>query len=759
MICDSRTRETGLGLHAVLVHRPMKSDDTDDEDARKPTKPALGLSLSTWILLGLLTGIVCGLFLGEYCAPLSILGDAFVGLLRMTVLPYIAVSLIANLGRLTLAESTRLAWIGGLTLLVLWSASLLTVFFLPFAFPDWNSGSFFSTALIEQPAETNWLDYFIPANIFGALSTNQVPAIVLFCIASGLALASLKERNQLISQLEVLAKVLLQVSKFITRLAPIGIFAIAASTAGTVSLEEAVRLQTYLLTYTAGAIFLGFIVLPLMVTLSTPLTYGQVFQVAKEPMLTALATGKLIIVLPMLIQNTERLFARLDAERVEHDAPAIDVLYATAYPFPHVGKLLSMLFIPFAAWFIGVAINWQEYPRFLTSGVFSYFGGPLVAIPFLLDQMQLPHDMFQLFLLSGVYGERVGDALGAIHLTAFALIATYGFRGAIQLRWRAILRHFAAVLLVGALMLGLVRLWLDHSVGKVEDRDEVLTRMQLIESPVDAVVLAEPAPNPDPLKARETLLQRIRRRGTIRVGFNRDKLPFAFFNRHHDLVGYDINMAHALARDLGVKLEFVPFDRAALAQQLVDDHFDLVMSGLVGTLERSEIMQHTRAYLDVNLALVVPDHRARKFKTLKSIQSLRTPRIGFVDLSRGFVDRLRSALPDAELVEIGNNRDYFTDKTDNLDALLISAESGSAFTLIYPEFEVVVPPELQVKLPLFYVIGHQDAEMRDFLEHWIMLRDKDGTAAEYYDHWVLGKAQRTTPPRWSIIRDVLGWIQ
>jgi Na+/H+-dicarboxylate symporter/ABC-type amino acid transport substrate-binding protein len=714
--------------------------------------------LSTWILVGLIAGIVCGLFFGEYCSLLGIFGDAFVGLLRMTVLPFIAVSLIANLGRLTLAESRRLAWVGGVTLAVLWCASLLTVLFLPTAFPSWSTGSFFSSALIEQPTENNWLAYFIPANVFEALAGNQVPAIVVFCIASGLALATLNNRQQLISQLDVLAKVLLQVSAFITKLAPLGIFAIAASTAGTVSLSEIVRLQTYLLCYTAGAVFLGFIVLPLLVTLATPLTYRQVFRVAKEPMLTAFATGKLIIVLPMLIQNTERLFREIDSQHGEQNAPAIDVLYATAYPFPHVGKLLSLLFIPFAAWFLGDAIDWREYPRFLSTGVFSYFGGPIVAVPFLLDQMQLPHDMFQLFLLSGVYGERIGDALGAIHLTAFTLIAAVAFRGAIQLHWGSIFKHLLVILLVGGLMLGSVRFWLSHSVGEIEQRNEVLLRMQLIERPEEHVVLPDAAVNPDPLTAGETLLQRIRRRGAVRVGFNQDKLPFAFFNANRDLVGYDINMVHALARDLGVRIEFVPFDRATLEEQLAADHFDLVMSGLVGTLERSEVMQHTRSYLDVNLALVVPDYRARSFRNLDSIRAIEQLRIGFVDLSRGFVNRLREAIPDAQLVEIANNRDYFTGKAENLDALLISAESGSAFTLIYPKYEVVVPRELSVQLPLFYVIGQQDSELRDFLEHWITLREKDGTAKEYYDHWVLGKTQRAKQPRWSIIRDVLGWV-
>ena len=708
-------------------------------------------------------GIACGLFFGEYCSPLKIIGDAFIGLLRMTVLPYIAVSLIANLGRLTFSETKRLAWIGGLTLGVLWFTALAMVFLLPYTFPEWNMGSFFSTTLIEQPRETNLLAYFIPANIFESLSGNQVPAIVVFCIASGLALAGLKDRGRLISQLDVLSKVLLQVSSYITRLAPLGVFAIAASTAGTVSFDEVVRLQAYLLNYTIGAVFLGFIILPLLVTMTTTLTYRQVLRVAREPMLTAFATGKLIIVLPMLIKNTERLFAELETESQANDRPAVEVLYATAYPFPHIGKLLSMFFIPFAAWFIGDPMQWQEYPRFMTSGVFAYFGGPIIAIPFLLDQMQLPHDMFQLFLLSGIYGERIGDSIGAMHLTTFTLIAAMGYRGALHIRWGAMFKNLFYASVLGAVMLGLTHIWLDKSSGSTEDRTEILARMRLIESPVQSEVFMVPAPNPTALADQETLLQRIRRRHVIRVGFNEDNVPFAFFNERNTLVGYDINMAHALARDLGVTLEFVPFTGATLQQQLEDDHFDLVMSGLIGTLERSEVMQHTRSYLDVNLALVVPDYRARSYKTLEMIRSMDSPRIGFVDLSRGFVDRLRAAIPEAKLIEIKNNRDYFTGgykayENEQLDALLVSAESGSAFTLSYPEYEVVVPRDLRVKLPLFYVFGGQDSQMRDFLEHWIALRTKDGTAAEYYDHWVLGKTQQRREPRWCVIRDLLHWV-
>jgi hypothetical protein len=49
--------------------------------------------------------------------------------------------------------------------------------------------------------------------------------------------------------------------------------------------------------------------------------------------------------------------------------------------------------------------------------------------------------------------------------------------------------------------------------------------------------------------------------------------------------------------------------------------------------------------------------------------------------------------------------------------------------------------------------------MRDFLEHWVTLREKDGTLKEHYDHWILGISPTAKEPRWSVIRDVLGWVE
>lgn len=55
---------------------------------------------SQLILFGVVLGFGCGLFFGEYCRFLGLVGDAYVKLLQMTVLPYITVSLMLGFGSL-----------------------------------------------------------------------------------------------------------------------------------------------------------------------------------------------------------------------------------------------------------------------------------------------------------------------------------------------------------------------------------------------------------------------------------------------------------------------------------------------------------------------------------------------------------------------------------------------------------------------------------------------------------------------------------
>ena len=94
-------------------------------------------SLSIKILIGLFLGVLTGLFLGEYAGKLEIVGDAFIGLLQMTVLPYIILTLIVNIGRLSLDEGRKLIGRAIKVLLILLTLGFFTMIVFSFAFPKW----------------------------------------------------------------------------------------------------------------------------------------------------------------------------------------------------------------------------------------------------------------------------------------------------------------------------------------------------------------------------------------------------------------------------------------------------------------------------------------------------------------------------------------------------------------------------------------------------------------------------------------------
>ena len=94
----------------------------------------------------------------------------------------------------------------------------------------------------------------------------------------------------------------------------------------------------------------------------------------------------------------------------------------------------------------------------------------------------------------------------------------------------------------------------------------------------------------------------------------------------------------------------------------------------------------------------------------------------------------------------------------DIDAILVPAENGSAWTLLYPQFSVVVPTPT-VFTPLGYSVASSNEALLKALNAWLDEQKSLGTVDALYKHWMLGQISNLeTPPRWSVIRDVLGWV-
>ena len=294
-------------------------------------------------------------------------------------------------------------------------------------------------------------------------------------------------------------------------------------------------------------------------------------------------------------------------------------------------------------------------------------------------------------------------------------------------------------------------------VRELPAKDRVLLCMHTAVVPVPHEELTTPPPA-DPSDSHVTRLQRIRQRGALRVGCVVDNLPFSFRNEAGDLVGFDIDMAHLLASELDCKLLLVPLTPEQFSTELDGDTIDLAMSGIAMTTDRLQTATFTRPYMWVSMSLMVPDYRRSEFIHLEKIRRMTDLRVAVMP-SRRFGEQLVRAFPLAEVVTIQSPREFFVNPALGADAMLISAESGSAWTLIYPGFTPVIPQPQAYRVPLAYPVAAHDNAFADFMSQWIELKSASPQYTQMYDYWIFGRGHQEKPPRWSILRNVLGWVR
>jgi Na+/H+-dicarboxylate symporter/ABC-type amino acid transport substrate-binding protein len=714
-------------------------------------------SFTTQITIGVVAGTAMGLFFGERMAALQVFADAYVKLLQMTVLPYVTVSIVAGLGALNAAQARALGTRVGAVLALFWALAIAAVLLFPVMFPRSQNASFFSTTLVEEREPFNFLDLYIPSNPFNSLANTVVPAVVLFSIVLGASLLVVPEKARLLEVLAVARSAVSKATTFVVALTPYGVFAIAAVVAGTFGVDDLARLQVYLVSYVGMSLLLSLWVLPGLVAALTPVPYRALLSSARDALVMAFMTTSLFAVLPLLTEQAKALM-REHASADSDAGAATDVIVSASFNFPHSGKLLSLSFVLFAGWFSDRHVPPAEYPRLAGTGLLVMFGNANAAIPFLLDLFRIPADTFHLFMTSGIINARFGTLVAAVHTLAIAVLGTCAVTGTLRLDGHKLL-HFAVVTtLLTAVVVGGSRVLLQVALNRPYDKNDVLTGMEMLRDRGTARVfrIGEPvAPLPAPTSS---VLDRIHERGTLRVGYFEDSLPYAFFNRRGALVGFDVEMALQLARDLGVVPELVPVDRSIFDHGLDSSVCDLVMSGTAITTDRAIHVQFSAPYLDETVAFIVPDHLAAAFSEWSNIRAMRGLRLA-VPRAPYFTQKVHDELKDVDVVPIDRMDEIFTPRDPPIDAAVATAERGSAYTVLHPEYSVAVPRPRPFKVPLAYVIAGRDTPMASMVSTWIDLKRKDGTIDELFAHWVLGRDSGSKTPRWSIVRDVLHWVR
>jgi ABC-type amino acid transport substrate-binding protein len=244
------------------------------------------------------------------------------------------------------------------------------------------------------------------------------------------------------------------------------------------------------------------------------------------------------------------------------------------------------------------------------------------------------------------------------------------------------------------------------------------------------------------------------------VGYDPSNLPFSFFNADGELVGFDVELAQGLADALGVKAEFVPVTWPELPALLADGVID-VMPSVWYRPFWFRSLRLSAPYLVGTMALAVRDERRHEFASVEALRRSKGLKIGVpLDIRQiEFSMKRYFGGANVEFVTIEFWRPFFEGRHPELDAFLVPAENGAAWTLLHPEYTVVVPQPDPVKIPSAFGLALDASDLANAVNEWVVFATNEGTIQRAYDYWILGQGAADKKPRWSIVRNVLGWVE
>ncbi len=700
--------------------------------------------------LAILLGMIAGIFFGPLCDFLKPIGDLFVFTLQIVVIPYIPSLLMHGLGSLSPELAKKLFKKGWFVLLLLWVSVLIVCYVMKLLIPtplpspaaDFSLEAFASLPGEAPPVQQGSKVYLI--------FFNGVPIIALFSLVFGFAIMHLKEKDPLLSLLERINSSLERIIKWITIVAPIGIFSHVAYVMGTVNFDDLAKLQLYVVIIIATTLFLSIWALPMIVSCMTSIPYKELWREYKIVGFLPFATGIPTIALPYINNAMRRL-----AERKNLDLGTFRGTSQTIVPigfgFAQIGNFLPLIFLFFLSFFYRHPLSGYEVIALPLLVTFFSFGIPqftFIALPFLLSALSLPAQGFSLYAEISAITLNFQVLLSTVSMLSFMYLVVLRYYGLLEVQWRRLAFHVSlmAAALVAFVVIGKHFV---HSTDNYHDLYYSLKMNKVIESPPHVTVYTDRVPPPP--SNIESTLAKILNRGIIRVGYDPHAIPFCYYNKDGELVGYDIAYAYQLAKDLDVKLELVPIDFNQIAEDVNSGYCDIVMSAIVMNEGRILKMQFSSSYIEDSNALVIPNKNLNKYHTYDQIMYDPNLRIG---ATGAYKEVVTAHFPDKTLVE-GNIEDLELNK---FDAYMWAEVQGYIWCLTNPNYTTLTYQGKLGKKYFAYPMRKNAEQLVHFLNEWMFLKQEQGFAYKQRQYWFLGKEYNPQAKRWSIMRDVFHWV-
>ncbi len=114
---------------------------------------------------------------------------------------------------------------------------------------------------------------------------------------------------------------------------------------------------------------------------------------------------------------------------------------------------------------------------------------------------------------------------------------------------------------------------------------------------------------------KNSSLNKIVQRGELRIGLDPGYMPFEMKDKKGRLIGYDIDMAKKMAKEMGVKVKFVSTAWDGIIAGLVTEKYDIIMSGMTITQQRNNKVNFANPYIVVGQTMLMKKSLSSKVKT------------------------------------------------------------------------------------------------------------------------------------------------
>lgn len=278
------------------------------------------LQLHWQILIGIVLGAVCGVFLPKYVHYVNWMGDVFLRALKMIVIPLVFSSIY--MGVVGMGATKNFGRIAGKTIAyyicTTLSAIIIGLVMVTLIKPgvggtissvSQNAAEFTSSKV----SILNQIINIIPENIFQDLAAGDLLPIIAFAILFGVFTTKADEKYQtpLKNLFQSVYEVIMKITLFVLKFTPYGVFAIVANMVGKEMLNSgnlagmAGSLGVFVLTVWAGILIQGCIILPLTVRFLGKENPWKHIRKMSVPLLTAFTTASSSAALPLSIRDSQ----------------------------------------------------------------------------------------------------------------------------------------------------------------------------------------------------------------------------------------------------------------------------------------------------------------------------------------------------------------------------------------------------------------------------------------------------------------------